>query len=300
MGKDGQAMGTDQGGGLNESCVFEQVYREGNRPIQIWPQYARCIRPYASHWHEDLELNVIYWHSVEFRIGGRPRRVEAEDFCLINHREVHSVKPGLIDWRLADQEKLFGITIMISRDFIKSLMPEYDKMFFRIDREEDRGEIREKLNQIRQIFLTGDQNMSQEFRKSGLVCEILSVLVERCVHPLADIDINEQKNNERILIILDYINSHYDEPLQQQKLADKFYFSRGYFAAFFKKYTGKTFKQYLADQRLVEAERQLKGTGKSVSQIAHDTGFSDERRFIENFKQRYGITPGAYRKREAR
>lgn len=295
---DGGVMETGQSS-LNKNIIFERVYREGNRPIQIWPQYARCIRSYMSHWHEDLELNVIYRGSAEYCIGGRRRKVSEGDFCLINSREVHSVEPCVTDQMpLTDQNQLLGITIMISHEFIKSLMPEYDKIFFRVDREEDRSETREKLYQIREIFLSGGQDMSQEFRKFGLVCEILSVLFERCVHPLADIDINEQKNDERIRIILDYIHNHYDEPLQQQKLADKFYFSRGYFAAFFKKYTGKTFKQYLVERRLAEAEKQLKGTKKSVSQIAHDTGFSDERRFIENFKQRFGMTPGVYRKQK--
>ena len=148
-------METEQSGILNENCIFERVYREGNRPIQIWPQYARCMRTYVSHWHDDLELDVIYWKSAEFCIGGRQWNVADGDFCLINSREVHSVKPCLDGLCLADQNQLLGITIMISHDFIKSLMPEYDKMFFRIDREEDRNEIQERLYQIRQIFVTG-------------------------------------------------------------------------------------------------------------------------------------------------
>ena len=81
-------------------------------------------------------------------------------------------------------------------------------------------------------------------------------------------------------------------------MAQKFYFSRGYFSSFFKKYTGKTFKTYLTEVRILHAESMLKDTDNSISQIAQDTGFNDERRLIETFKKYYHITPGNFRKKE--
>lgn len=281
---------------IEDAAICEIVYRERNRPIQIWRQTHRTSRPYPSHWHEELEINAVFSGDVEYCVGGREVHVEGEGFCLINSREVHSAKRMQIPPEAKKKNELLGITILVSYEFMESLLPDYRHMFFRIDRREDRDEIFNRFLKMREICLEGKEELSQEFRNVGLVCEILSILCARCSHPLEDIDINHQKNDERIRIILEYIHTHSDEPLQQQKLADKFYFSRGYFASFFKKYTGKTFKQYLVDLRLQKAEKLLGETTQSVSQIALDTGFSDERRFIENFKQQFGMTPGMYRR----
>ncbi len=283
-------------GRIDEDAICEIVYRERNRPIQIWRQTPRTSRPYPSHWHEELEINAVFFGDVEYCVGGRQVCVDGEGFCLINSREVHSARRIQFPQDTKQREDLIGITILVSHEFMESLLPDYRHMFFRIDREEDRQDIFARFLKMREVCMEGPKELSQEFRNVGLVCEILSILCSRCSHPLEDININHQKNDERIRIILEYIHTHSDEPLQQQKLADKFYFSRGYFASFFKKYTGKTFKQYLVDLRLQKAEKLLRETGQSVSQIAQDTGFSDERRFIENFKQQFGVTPGMFRR----
>lgn len=41
-------------------------------------------------------------------------------------------------------------------------------------------------------------------------------------------------------------------------------------------------------------------TDKTVIQIAHDTGFVDDRRLIIDFKKKYGTTPLQYRKKQKR
>ena len=283
---------------LDEAAICEIVYRERNRPIQIWRQTLQTSRPYPSHWHEELEINAVFWGGVEYCVGGRQINVTGDGFCLVNSREVHSAKRLYGDTGVRKKDDILGITILVSHEFMESLLPDYRHIFFRIDREEDRKDIFDRFLKMREICMEGPKELSQEFRNVGLVCEILSILCARCSHQLEDLDINRQKNDERIRIILEYIHTHSDEPLQQQKLADRFYFSRGYFASFFKKYTGKTFKQYLVDLRLQNAEKMLLETRQSISQIAQDTGFSDERRFIENFKQQDGVTPGAYRRQQ--
>ena len=46
----------------------------------------------------------------------------------------------------------------------------------------------------------------------------------------------------------------------------------------------------------MNAVRLLNTTDKKVSEIAQETGFSDESRFIACFKEYYQQTPGYYRK----
>lgn len=56
----------------------------------------------------------------------------------------------------------------------------------------------------------------------------------------------------------------------------------------------------IADRRLTVAALMLKNTGKSVSEIAEETGFNTECRFFSLFRQKYGVTPLVYRKTESK
>ena len=63
-----------------------------------------------------------------------------------------------------------------------------------------------------------------------------------------------------------------------------------------------TYSQYVLDQRLALAYRRLRSprsAARTVSSIAHDTGFGDLSYFNRAFRRRYGITPSGARGRSA-
>ena len=95
-----------------------------------------------------------------------------------------------------------------------------------------------------------------------------------------------------------YVNAHYTEPIQQQIVAEKFYFTREYFSRFFRKNTGMTFKEYLMKVRVRAAKEEILETEKSMLEIAMDTGFTDSRSLIHAFKKVYDITPYQFRKQK--
>ena len=74
-------------------------------------------------------------------------------------------------------------------------------------------------------------------------------------------------------------------------------FSAEYLTRLFKKEMGMTPRQYLTDRRLENAASSLAllDGSLSVSQIAHQCGFSDALYFSKVFKQRYGVSPKNYR-----
>ena len=56
-----------------------------------------------------------------------------------------------------------------------------------------------------------------------------------------------------------------------------------------------TYSQYVMGLRLEHAEKQLRSTDHSITQIAYDCGFHNASAFIENFRQKHGLTPRQYR-----
>lgn len=65
----------------------------------------------------------------------------------------------------------------------------------------------------------------------------------------------------------------------------------------FKEHTGKTMMEYAAEIRLSAALERMKYTSMKLDQIAENCGFGEYSYFHKVFKQRYGISPGAFRKR---
>jgi len=61
--------------------------------------------------------------------------------------------------------------------------------------------------------------------------------------------------------------------------------------------TGRTTKELVTDRVMLEAARLLAFTDRSVGEIAHATGFSDQLYFSRSFRRHHGEAPTAYRAR---
>ena len=65
---------------------------------------------------------------------------------------------------------------------------------------------------------------------------------------------------------------------------------------FIKQTSGKTFSELLTQIRLEHAEKLLKNTALSISDISFDIGYENPETFIRNFKKMYKKTPAVYRR----
>lgn len=100
----------------------------------------------------------------------------------------------------------------------------------------------------------------------------------------------------RLAKIIAYIQSHLDQKLTLNKVADEFYMSKNYLCYYFKKHLNVTFVDYLTVERVKRAKTLL-ATSATLNEIAEKTGFTDMPYFIKVFKKIEGASPGAYRKR---
>ncbi len=280
---------------MDENAFCEVVQFKYSTPFLLWKHLNETPRPTPAHWHRDIELNVIFQGDarIDYYIDGRHEVVTEGCVSLINSGEVHSCMP-VID---KSRGNVYGATLLLNYEFLKRMIPNLENIYWQIVRPEDQHKIADLIHQMAVIY-SGEENDAQNCRMISLMCEIMSVLCENCIVSINDLSADKLKNSERMREILDYIHCNYSSSLTLDDMAQKFYFSRGYFSSFFKKYTGKTFKTYLTEVRILHAESMLKDTDNSISQIAQDTGFNDERRLIETFKKYYHITPGNFRKKE--
>ena len=94
---------------------------------------------------------------------------------------------------------------------------------------------------------------------------------------------------------MNYIRSHLNEPLTIEHVARQVYMSRSRFIKHFPVSVGKTFAQFLVEERLKTARMLLHNTDWSVKEISAITGFSHPVSFYHMFKRQTGITPENYR-----
>ena len=126
--------------------------------------------------------------------------------------------------------------------------------------------------------------------------ELIYLLFTECMLDKDSSHIKSMKSGEIYKEIVNYIDKHYNENLKLSDVAGHFGYNPDYFSKSFKNYIGEGFLVHLRKLRLYNARKQLMFTDKSILEVALDTGFSDSKAFIRDFKAFYGTTPLKYRK----
>ena len=91
-------------------------------------------------------------------------------------------------------------------------------------------------------------------------------------------------------------HENYAQQINLDMLADRFSISKQGLIAKFKRQTGKTPMEYLAQVRIARSKALLKDTQLSVSEISRLCGFENVYYFSNFFKRFTGTSPSGYRK----
>ncbi len=95
--------------------------------------------------------------------------------------------------------------------------------------------------------------------------------------------------------VLDYIDSHLDQNLKLETLAQLLDMSHFHFSRLFKQSTGSSPHHYLIQQRIERAKQLLKQTDQPIIDIALECGFSSHSHLTKHFRHLTGLTPKVYR-----
>lgn len=104
------------------------------------------------------------------------------------------------------------------------------------------------------------------------------------------------RSNPAVWKIYNYLDEHFREPLALADVAEYAGLSTYRVSHLFKETTGQSVFQYVLRLRVKEAQRLLERTGMSCTEIAYETGFTDQSYFIKQFRRLMGITPARYRR----
>lgn len=139
-------------------------------------------------------------------------------------------------------------------------------------------------------YLLGEQDI---FHSDELVLEAFSTLFAECggreLKPVRD------GCDWRIKAAVDFFHAHLEHQIQLEDLAEQFSCSSYHLIRLFRFQKGMTPHAYLTQLRLEKA-RQCIDADVPFSQIAPMVGLADQSHLTRQFKKRYGVTPGQYRR----
>ncbi|WP_079910619.1 AraC family transcriptional regulator [Paenibacillus sp. 32352] len=117
--------------------------------------------------------------------------------------------------------------------------------------------------------------------------------MQRQTNPAAETHRDSQK--EWIQKSLDYMNTHYCEPIDVHHVAQHVGIHRSYFSKVFTEHLGLTPVKYLIKLRMNKAMELLKETPLTVAEIAYTLHYSDAASFSRSFSLYFGAPPSRFR-----
>ncbi len=145
---------------------------------------------------------------------------------------------------------------------------------------------------IHDIIEATKLNSNKNLKIISTLYQFLYILLEEFPKQVDEIKITPKMYVEEALA---YIQSHYQEDLSVQKIAEHLAIDRSYFHRMFKKYTKLSPQEYILNFKIEKAVVLLTTTDLKIGDIARSVGYPNTLLFSKTFKKIKKETPTNYR-----
>ena len=236
---------------------------------------------FCAHFHRSFELIYVIEGNFELIIDGRNYTLNKGDFALTLPYQIHSWKiddgiahisvfsekyvksfSSMIDNRIGETP-IFRPSPLAEEYYQKMLIEKFPRHHFNLPPPENALPIKSALY--------------------GILFEYLEAV------PLVS---SPRHTSEQLTVeILDYVSAHFNEDLSLSRVADALGYSYQHISRVFNQKINTPFKDFLNFYRFEYSKQLLQESEKSISEIAHESGFQSIRNFNLICMKLSGKTP---------
>jgi AraC-like DNA-binding protein len=248
---------------------------------------------FSSHWHEQIQFYYFTRGNAVIRCNSRKFEVNANDFAIINSKELHYIE------NIGGSLTLYMIKIdltfiysnkadSIQAQFLTPLSQNF--ILFENVVRNDESLLRCVNRMIHEYFT---KEIGFELAIKSQVYDLIVILLRGYVKKIC----NENELKSQLLLlqhfknVINYIENSFTEKIDLEKLSKIAGFSKGHFCRLFKRITGMSAIDYINNLRINKAFDLLKSSDLNITEIALSCGFSDSNYFSRIFKNHKKISP---------
>ena len=274
--------------------MHEKVITTDSLPARSF-SYSSADQLITNHWHNSLEVLYITSGKMDTGINNSIYHLKRGDLIIINSGDIHFT-------RCRDYAKIY--VLQVPYPLLNTHIPNYDYVRF----QDSDGSVvfsnPAKVDELSRLMIqmyeiTLEQKPGYTLLFSSKLYQFLFILFQR-YH--TDISSRTKQKSDRNLIrleqVMNYVKSHYTQPISLEDAAQILSLNPEYFCRYFKKYMGMTFLEYVNSIRLYHIHQDLLNTNYSVSELMDRHGFTNYKLFSKMFRNTYGCPPGMFRRQQ--
>lgn len=254
---------------------------------------------YSSDLHYDAEFTLAYFKKADatIQVEGNIYKISDGDLVILNHDELHRVNVngdkfsqritvfannGLLNNFNYTSDTFFG-SFQNRKRGIGNLISAETVKTFGLDI------IMEDIHQI----MASDENDRELLALCKIVelmCRINKIVNPESVYENLNIDSNTMINK-----VIKYLNLHFKEDIDCQKIADDFHLSKCHLSRLFKSYVGVSVWEYVIKRRIIFFNDLIR-ENNSIEEACFNSGFNNYSNFYRLYKKHTGITPMEFKR----
>jgi len=259
---------------------------------------------------ENQENTGISWHfhpeyEIVYLSNGRGKRHIGDHISHFRDGDLIFLGPDIPHFGFSDEieEDHLEIVLQMKEDFLGDHFlerPEMETIQKLFERSRQgitfRPEVRERIGpRLDKLFSL------PAFERLIELLRILQELGETDEYDLLGVEglplEVDPRQMERMQIIYEHVGDHFKEEIRLQEMADLVSMTVPAFCRYLKKWTGKTFTQFVNEFRVAHACRLLGDEHRSITEVSFASGFNNLSHFNKQFRKISGTTPREFRKK---
>lgn len=280
---------------------FDKLVDDKDKGYFYVQKHSR-FQEFPLHYHDFIEINYMYSGKCQQIINQETHTLTKGQVLLMDANTVHTIQPLgendiLINFYIAKEYltssffNRFSSTSVLTTFFINAITDGIKHDNFLLFHSENRTRL--------QLFFV--ELLCEWYSPSIAFTDIIENLLSLIISELVIVYKNDyadgtnEMHSPIIIPILRYIEQNYQTCTLTQ-ISNFFNLSPNYLSHLLKKHTSSSFKELVLEQRLKSAALFLSNSSIAVTEIANMTGCENISYFYKKFKERFGVSPGDYRK----